>query len=127
MVFVPIVALRKKFACGSLRYSSGGPNLTMGMGIASSHHLAPILEDLNVVNTLDTRQFLSLRAPLPNHRLDFMSFHRGQREIVAGRKAHHTADSRLGFSDEEAATIHIEARGRDVLPKCCEVILKNES
>src|SRR5438045_3746620 len=82
-----------------------GPDLTMRMGIAGSHHGAAVLEYLNVIDPIEFAEFGILLCPGVNDSSYLYGVHSRQREIMTRRKAHYPADARLSPSNNQTAVV----------------------
>ena len=100
------------------------PDLTMGMWIAGAHHLAAILEDLNVIDPVDRTQLLVLFAPDLDYSSDLVKFHIRNSEVVARRKTNHTADAAFPFCNYQVGLVHFAAR--TIRLQCCIIVLEHK-
>ena len=70
-----------------------GPDLTMWVGVAAAHHLALVLEYLDVGDLVFRPQPRRLVGPRVHHEPDLGRRHEGQGQIVPGGEAQHAAPS----------------------------------
>src|ERR1022692_4871241 len=118
--------LRSEFLGGRLRNRRGRPDLAMRMRIAGAHHGAAVFEDLYVVDVFQAGQFPKLSDPCVDDQLNLIPRHRGQGEIVTWGKANHTANPRLGFGDQQAHAVDVEASVGGLWFQGGEIVLEDE-
>ena len=77
------------------------------MRVAGAHRGAAILKDLHVIDLRHRSHFLELRRPGMDHTFDIFRLHRGECEVVARRKADHTAKSGFAFGYNQSPVFHV--------------------
>jgi hypothetical protein len=79
----------------------------MWVGIAAPHQRAPILEDLDMANGRQTRQFPILLHPDIHDTTNLNGLHPWDRQVMPGREADDPADARLGLGDDQALPLDL--------------------
>jgi hypothetical protein len=74
-------------------YGLIGPNLAMWMGVATTHHLPTVFEDLDVINVGVFAQLTVLLNPQIYDRRDIFEIHPRQACVVSWRKTQNAASS----------------------------------
>ena len=80
-----------------------GPNLTVRMRIAATHHLAAVFEDLDVIDEWQGADLSDLVDPDINDGANIFDLHARESQVVTRRKAHYLANATLGFGEQESA------------------------
>src|SRR5213596_2260169 len=85
-----------------------GPDLTMRMGVAGTHHGPAIFENLNVVDEGKCPEFAILCRPYIHHSPKLVSGHARNRQVMTWRETHHAADAGFAFRDNQPILIYAE-------------------
>ena len=121
-------ALARETAAGKRRQVGGGPHLAVGVRVAAPHHLALVLEHLDVGDVCARAQPRVLLRPRVHDRPDLGGRHQGQRQVVTRGEAQHPAlaaggaghqeavalDGRLGARQREGGEVVVESERRRV-------------
>lgn len=121
-----IIVLRCQFASGRFWNRMRRPDLAMRMRTAGAHHRATVLEDLHVMDVGLSAQLLKLLGPGSHNQNNVLRFHRGQRQIVPGRKAHYAAAPGFRLGNNQALVLKIEPACNGTRFEGSKIILENE-
>ena len=103
-----------------------GPNLSVRMRIAASHHLAAVFKDLHMIDLRNCPEFEILSCPDVNHRTNGRYIHVRQSQIVARREANDPTDSCFRLCMEEVCGVAMNFDLRHIQPHRPEIIVKDE-
>src|SRR6185437_4316547 len=101
MVFGLIGAEGFGFLRGLVRNVLGGPDLTMWVGIASTHHGSAVFEDLDIAQLRLAAEFFVFSGPGIDDFADVGERHTGEGEAVVRVKADDFAASALALGAEQ--------------------------
>src|ERR1700722_17039142 len=98
----------------------------MRMRIACAHHLAAVLEYLDVVDSPHLAKLRELRCPRSDHFFNGSRLQGRQRQVVTWGEAHYAANSRLAFGHHQATVLYVYLEVRRVFLQRGEIIFENE-
>src|SRR5215469_9043955 len=98
---VPIILHGGALARDLTRDGLSGPDLTVWMRIAASHHLAAVFEDLHVADSGARHQMFELVGESVDNGPNPAGAHPGQREAVVRRETYHAANARFRFGKQQ--------------------------